>query len=244
MGTSVSIQTAVTNVTNKIKQELVQRAEASATAKCKIEIGSIRFSETKGCTLKASNMCSAKAEASLESIQTAIANFYTQLSVDQKQNAPAWFTAAFGTTTTVNDFVNDVQTKIEQTCKVDANIDETIKIQDILVSKCEAPKGQIIYFEFVNSGTSAAQCAMKLVNELEVAATNDLSIKQEQGIDWNKLIWPVVIVVIVIAVVFFVFKYLNKAMLSPADKIKIQDAQHDNYVSHLNSLIKIRDKTY
>lgn len=240
MGTSASVQTTVNNLTNTIKTELNQSGNANASASCTIDIGSIKFIRTNGCTIRLVNDCKAKAAVSMESIQKAVINFYNNLDNTQKQEAPSWFTAAYGVQTTVNNIVNDFTSITNQKCSSSATIDNNIKIGVVEINECNAPANQIMSFDFINAGHAEAICIMKAVNDIAVAAVNDVSNKQSQGIDWSKLLWPIVLAVIVISVLYIFITVFSKAIPSINDKIELEKIKKDNYVTRIRSFIEMK----
>lgn len=236
MGASASIQTAVNTINNSIKSSLDMAAEVNSNAKCKIEIGTISFTRTNGCTITVSNNCSAKTDIMLESVQKAVVNFYNNMNVEQKQEAPMWFTAAFNASTTVSTFNNDFESVLKQKCLANAGVDNSITIQNVSISDCNAPPGDQMKFEFINSGTATGQCAMKALVDLTVAATNSLKSTQSQGLDWSKLIWPILIGVIILVIGYVLIQIVTKNKVSPQEQIALEKIKNPTYASRIEQL--------
>ncbi|AAC97691.1 ORF MSV183 putative myristylated membrane protein, Molluscum contagiosum virus MC069R (vaccinia L1R) homolog, similar to GB:U60315 [Melanoplus sanguinipes entomopoxvirus] len=225
MGASASVNTIVSNINNRVENSLTQEASASATANCNVEIGSITFKSTKGCVVEVSNLCSAQAEASVDAVVNATIDFYNDLSFEQKQEAPAWFTAAFGVNTTTTNITNDFKNIVEQRCKADAVLNSSITVNNITVADCVAPESEgVIKFTFTNSGTAAGQCAISALLDLQVAGSNTVSAKQTTGTDWT-VIFAYVALVAGIAIIAGIFYYIYKLRLSPKDKVNIELAK-------------------
>lgn len=243
MGTSASIQTNVTNITNKIRTEIEQQMSASANTNCNIEIGTIQFEKTNGCSITVSNKCYAEADGVLDIIQSSVVNFYNTLSNDQKQESASWFTATYGVATNVNNVVNDFTSTIKQVCKAEAELNENIKIQNIVVKECTAPEGQILKMEFINAGTATAQCAMKIFNNLTAVAASEIHNKQSQGLDWAKLLWPISIIVIVLSFIYLVIQFVIKKLPSAKDRLLIEQSKKDTYASRIKELLSYKEQS-
>jgi len=92
MGASASIQTIVNDIVNEMKIELKNTAKADASAKCSIQFGHVKFSKSKGCTLRLQNFCSAEAKASIDSVVDASFKIYNNLTNEQKEEGAKLFT--------------------------------------------------------------------------------------------------------------------------------------------------------
>lgn len=234
MGASASVNTIVTDINNRVETSLKQTAEASADAECTVTIGSIKFEETVGCGINVSNLCSAKTEAQVNAVVEATISFYNSLSNEQKQEAPAWFTAAFGINTTVNTIVNDYKNFIEQKCLAKSVVDSDITINDITISKCKAPPNEgIIEFKFYNAGKATGQCAVGALVDLQVAGSNIIANSQSQGLDWSSIIWPIVTIAIIILIIFLLYYIKGLFIMKPEDKVKLELAKNNNMYSGL-----------
>lgn len=223
MGASASINTIVSTINNRVENKFIQEANASAQAICKVSIGRKMFSEINGCTISVKNLCSASAEAQVDAVIDAAIEFYNDLTFEQKQEAPSWFTASFGMSTTVSTITNDFRQLIEQRCKSEALLNSEITVQDITVKNCSAPSADgIVTFEFINSGTAAGQCAIFALVDLQVSGSNKVAATQSQGLDWSTIIWPVVICVIALGVLYLLYYLRSYLIVSPKDKIKME----------------------
>lgn len=242
MGTAASIQTNVTNIENQIINEVNQQVKANGNIECTITLGKIKFLKTNGCAATFKNDCYAKSEALLETVQNIMVDFYNNLDVNQKQEAAKWFTMTYGVATNTTNIENVFRNTTTQVCETYAQVNNEIKINEIEIIDCNAPPGQVLMFNFVNAGSATAQCAVKVVTDLAVTASNDISVKQSQGMDWSKIIWPIVIAVVIIAIVYIVINITNKKLLSPEDQKELQMLKNNDYVSRISSLIKLKEK--
>lgn len=234
MGASASINTIVTNINNRVEQQLIQNASASANATCTVTINSIKFEETNGCGIKVSNLCSADATAQVEAIVNASIDFYNSLTTTQKQEAPALLTAALGINTTVTNLTTDFKNYIEQKCLSEALINSNMTINDITVKKCTAPPNQgPLMFEFINSGKATGQCAIGALVDIQVAGSNAVANAQSQGFNWSSVIWPVVVLGIFIALFFLLYYLKGVFVVKPADKFKLELAKHNSTYANL-----------
>lgn len=232
MGAAASVNTIVTDINNKVEESLKMEAYASANASCTVTINNIQFEETFGCTITVSNFCSADAVAQVDAVVNASISYFNDLTTEQKQEAPKWFTAAFGVSTTVNSITTDFKKYIEEKCKADSIINSDIKINNITVKKCTAPPDAgIVEFKFINAGKASGQCAVGALVDLQVSGSNIIASSQSQGFNWSSVIWPVVILGIVIVLFFMLYYMKNIFVMKPEDKIKLELAKHNNLYS-------------
>lgn len=237
MGASASIQSNVANITNSIKNEINQKASASSNTKCTISIGSISFEKTNGCSITVSNNCFAEADVTMTIVSEVLAKFYNNLENNQKQEAATWFTATVGVATNVNNVVNDFSNYLNQHCEALANSEVNLTVKDIKIKDCTAPAGQVLNMEFINTGKSKGICAMEVFNNLVATASSDISTKQSQGLDWSKLIWPIALVVCVIALVYLVINIVIKKIPSNEERLELAKVQKDNYSNRIKDLL-------
>lgn len=237
MGASASLQSNVVNITNSIRNEINQKAAASANTKCTITIGSINFEKTNGCAIKVQNICFAEADVTMSIVSEVLAKFYNNLENNQKQEAASWFTATVGVATNVNTVVNDFQNYLNQHCEAVSNTEVGLTVKDITIKDCTAPPGQILNMEFINTGKSKGICAMQVFNNLVATASSDIANKQSQGLDWSKLIWPIAIIVIVLAVVYLIINVVIKKIPSNAERLELIKNEKDNYSVRIKDLI-------
>lgn len=242
MGTAASIQTNVTNIENQIINEVNQQVKAHGNIKCTITLEKINFTKTNGCGAVFKNDCYANSEALLETVQNIMVDFYNNLDVDQKQEAAKWFTMTYGVATNSSNIENVFRNTTTQVCDTYAEVNNSISINEINILDCNAPPGQTLMFNFVNAGSAKAQCAAKIVTDLAVTSSNDIAVKQSQGMDWSKLIWPIMIAVVIIAIVYIVLNITNKKILSPEDQKEMQMLKNNDYVSRISSLINLKQK--
>lgn len=237
MGVAASIQTNVTNLTNKIKNEIEQKTTANASTKCTINIENINFSETNGCSIKLINNCRAEADVTMSIISEVLADFYNNIDNTQKQEAASWFTATYGIATNVNNVVNDFSNYLSQTCNAQAQTDLGISVKNVTINKCTAPEGQTLAMEFINTGSSRAICSMQIFNNLVATASSDISNKQSQGLDWSKLIWPICIAVVIIGAIYLISKLLIDKIPSNKERIEMLKNKKDNYATRISDLL-------
>jgi hypothetical protein len=243
MGASASVNTIVTNITNRVETKLIQRAEASAIATCRVDIGSISIRNNRGCVVEVKNLCSALAVAQVDAVVDASIEFYNSLTTEQKQEAPRWFTVGWGLNTTVNNIENDFRQHIEQTCKSEAILDSTITIQDITIENCTAPPSEgIVRFTFTNAGTAAGQCAIGLLLDLQVGGANDVSSRQTQGFDLGAIVPYIVAGIVLVTVVYLVIKLMG-TKLTPKQQIDLELAKRGAVSSKLIQLSQFITKT-
>ncbi|AAF44472.1 myristylated membrane protein [Fowlpox virus] len=218
MGAAASIQTTVTTINKKISEKLEQTASASATANCDINIGNIIFKKNKGCNVLVKNMCSANASAQLDAIVSAVREVYDQLTEQQKAYAPSLLTAALNIQTNVSTITQDFETYIKQKCNSDAVINNIINVQSLEVDECSAPPGQIMTFEFINTGTATGNCAMKSVLDVLTKSSDRVSGNQSTGNDFSKYLY-----IIGGIICFLILLYYAKKLffMSTNDKVKV-----------------------
>ncbi|ASY92343.1 myristylated IMV envelope protein [Orf virus] len=223
MGAAASIQTTVTTVSERIRNELEQSASASATADCDVTIGSLIIRKNLGCSVSVRNMCSANAGAQLDAVMKAVSSTFNDLSSDQKAYVPGLLTAALNIQTTVNTAVKDFETYMKQTCTADAVIHNKIKIQNIVMEECASlPGSPATHLEFVNTGTAAGNCGVKAVMDVLAKASTTVRNDQEAGKGYQTII-----IAIVFAILAAIFAWYARHMLfmSTSDKIKLELAK-------------------
>jgi len=235
MGASFSIQTAVNNIVNNTINSIDQKATGSALAECSIKVNSFSFTNSTNCVAKVSNYCKADASVNMDSIIKAATQVYNDLSVDQKQGVPALLQSTFGISTTVNNVQNKFETYIKQECSSEAIAKNNLTFDTIVIDGCVST-GAPITFEFLNTGTASAMCVMKALTELTVQASNEVVVEQKSGIDINALMWPVVIIVAIIAGLYVVFSIVTKKIRSTDDEIKLLKFTHNTYASRIGAL--------
>lgn len=237
MGTAASLQTNVTNINNTLTNRIKQEAEASAQTKCTITIDSIIFNRTKGCAITLKNECYSDAQASMKLVSEVLAEFYNNLENNQKQEAASWFTTTFGIATNVNNVVNDFTNHMEQTCNARAENEVGITVKNVIINDCTAPEGQVLKMEFINMAQSQGVCAMEMFNNLVTTASTDIANKQSQGLDWSKLIWPIVIAICIIATIYLVTTLIVKKLPSNAERIEIEKNKKENYANRIKDMV-------
>ncbi|ARE67397.1 SWPV2-ORF161 [Shearwaterpox virus] len=218
MGAAASIQTTVTTLNKRISEKLEQSASASATANCDIHIGNILFKKNRGCNVLVKNMCSANASAQLDAIVSAVKEVYNDLTSEQKAYAPSLLTAALNIQTNVSTITQDFETYLKQKCNSDAVIKNTLSIQSLEVDDCSAPPGQIMTFEFINTGTATGNCAMKSVLDVLTKSSDRVSGNQESGNDFVKYLYIIGGVICFLILLYYIKKLF---FMSTNDKVKV-----------------------
>ncbi|WDY77164.1 IMV membrane protein L1R [Monkeypox virus] len=225
MGAAASIQTTVNTLSERISSKLEQKANASAQTKCDIEIGNFYIRQNHGCNITVKNMCSADADAQLDAVLSAATETYSGLTPEQKAYVPAMFTAALNIQTSVNTVVRDFENYVKQTCNSSAVVDNKLKIQNVIIDECYGAPGSPTNLEFINTGSSKGNCAIKALMQLTTKATTQIAPRQVAGTGVQ--FYMIVIGVIILAALFM---YYAKRMLftSTNDKIKLILANKEN----------------
>ncbi|ALA62465.1 myristylated membrane protein [Turkeypox virus] len=218
MGAAASVQTTVTTINKKISEKLEQTASATATANCDINIGNIVFKKNRGCNVLVKNMCSANSSAQLDAIVSAVKEVFNDLNETQKSYAPSLLTAALNIQTNVSTVVEDFETYIRQKCTSSSVINNNINIQSLQVDDCSAPPGQIMTFEFINTGTSTGNCAMKSVLDVLTKSSDRVSGNQESSNDFVKYLYIIGGVICFLLLLYYIKKLF---FMSVQDKVKI-----------------------
>lgn len=237
MGTAASIQSNVTNINNTLTNRIKQEAAASAETKCSIDIENISFNKTNGCALRLVNECYSNAEASMKLVSEVLAEFYNNLENNQKQEAATWFTMTVGVASNVNNVVNDFENYVTQTCNARAETENNIKVKNVTIDDCTAPSGQTLNMEFINMGQSQGICTMEIFNNIVATASTDIANKQSQGLDWSKLIWPIVIAVCVIAIIYLIVTLVVKKLPSNAERLELEKNKKENYANRIKDML-------
>lgn len=227
MGASASMQTVVNNIMNETKNELAQKAGASATATCTIKFGRVQFKKTRGCTIKVQNFCATNASATIDSVVEAAFKVFNNLTVQQKEEGAKLFTAKLNVETSVADIKNKFHNYITNNCDASTRLENGITVQDFIVDECVAPPNQIMEFEYVNSGEAKANCGIKTLLKLTADATTEISIMQKSSNVYELLGY---ILGIGIPVLIFFLLYYCKTLFftKPRDRIEIELAKHNS----------------
>ncbi|AWU47105.1 IMV myristylated membrane protein [Sea otter poxvirus] len=218
MGASVSVQTVVNNINDKIRTRLEQQASASSTAVCDITIGSLIIKKNLGCSVSVRNLCSAQSDAQIDAILSAVTDVYNNLSDEQKSYVPGLLTASLNIQTTVNTAIKDFETYVKQTCNADAIIHNKIKVQSIVMDECASPPGATTHIDFTNTGTAKGNCGVKAVLDVIAKASTNEASRQ-----YSNIPTPYMYIAIAVIAIAMIFLYYAKHMLftSTQDKIKL-----------------------
>ncbi|CCD83237.1 myristylprotein / IMV protein [Squirrelpox virus] len=218
MGASLSLQTTVNVVSERIRNNLETTAGASATANCNVNIGSIIFHKNSGCNLSVRNMCSAEADAQLEAVLKAATETYEGLTTEQKAYVPGLLTTALNIQTSVSTVVKDFETHVRQSCNSTAVVNDNITVQNIQVDECTAPAGSLITMEFVNTGTSKGNCAVKALMDVLTKSSTTMATQQAAGVGLNPYLIAAAVAILVLVLLYYAKKMF---FTSTQDKIKI-----------------------
>lgn len=237
MGASASIQTIVNDIVNETKTELKNNAKASSEAKCNIEFGKVHFKKTKGCTIKMTNICSSEAAASIDAVLDASFKVYQNLSNEQKEEGAKLFTLKTNIQTTVNNIRNNFKTYIENTCDSSTRIENGIRVQDFIVDECQAPEGQLLIFEFLNSGQAKASCGIKTILDITSTAATEIA-NTQKSINVNTIMWICLGlgIPLVLGVILYWFK--DAFIIKSKDRIEIELAKKNSIYMNLLTLAR------
>lgn len=178
MGNSASVGVTVNTTVNNIKTELVNTAQASASIKCKITIGTVTLTNVNGCVTSFENLCSANATAAVSAVQNAVYNTYNNMTSEQQTEGAGFLQNTINASTTVNTAVTNLQNHMNNTCQSAANVENSIEIMNFSLSNCSAIGGVPLEFKFVNSGNAEANCHINAVMNLLAKATTEQASRQ------------------------------------------------------------------
>lgn len=237
MGASASLQTIVNNISNEMKVELKNTAKASAEAKCSIEFGRVQFKKTVGCTIKMQNFCSAEASASIDAVVNASFKVYNNLTTEQKEEGAKLFTLKANMQTTVNNIKNDFKTYVENNCDASTRIENGIKVQDFIIDECVAPAGQIMAFEFINSGQAKASCGIKTVMDIIATSSTEVT-AQQKSMNVDTILWIALGIGIPLILAGLLYYMRECFIVKPRDKIEIELAKKNSPAMNLLTLAR------
>lgn len=239
MGSSVSVQTVVNDITNEMRTELEMSASASATANCIMKIESVNIGVAQNCNIKFGNFCSAKAEASIDASIDATMKVVNNLAVEQKAAAAKYFTMSVGVQTNVTDMDNDMRTYLTQTCKSEAYLNNMIDIGSFNIGQCLSDT--TISIEVLNVGQASANCVIETVLNVAMEATNNITQGQEHGTNWGDIIWIVVAGLAIVAVAFILYLVFKHVLISSQEKADIELAKQGAWSAQIKSLTAKRN---
>jgi hypothetical protein len=227
MGISSSVNTNINVFSTSITQSLIQRVNASSTATCAVNIGSISFTENNGCAVTVSNMCSATATGVLDAVLEGIFQAYDQLDVSNKQDAAQIFSATFSVNTNVTTIKDDFSTYVEQECGASSNLNQNITIQNISLGKWTDPGNPPVVCECVNSGRADANCAIGVLQKLFVEATNKVAVENSQSSTIGFLVFGILGLAGIFAALVYFWYAKQILFTSVKDKIRLEWAKRD-----------------
>lgn len=240
MGSSYSVETVVTNINNEIRTEVINNAGASAGADCAIKIGTVNIGDVRNCNITFSNLCSAQAEASVESTIDAVMSVVNDLDVNQQAAAAKYFTMSVGIQTNVTNISNSIRTYLENNCKAEGYINNQIFMDAFNVGKCYADTP--IDITVTNVGQASANCVIQQVLNVAMEATNDVTEGQATGNNWSDILWIVVAGFAVCCAAFIVYLVFKNVLIKPGEKEDIELAKQGAWSAKIKSLT--RNKTY
>lgn len=163
----------ISQLTNKIDNELSQTLNTSANTECIIANGDLRLKGMKNCKVTNSNRCGASASAVMDATISAALDAFNSATTAQKTSIFPGFNA----NSTQQDIKNLISNKIKQTCNSDANTRLAILNKNIYIEDCE---DSII--ENINVGDSAASCGIRAVIDQIATTSNETKNKQATGL--------------------------------------------------------------
>lgn len=219
MGASTTVQTTVNKIRQNVVNTLENSAEASSGATCNLTIGSIKATGLRNCTLKIENMCTAKAEAAVSAMTSAIIQSYRQLDNESKAEAAKLFTINTSVQTTVTDIEDNFTNHVENKCRAQAEAEVNLKIKDIQISECISDFG-IMEITFVNAGNAHASCVMELITDMEAEAVSDISNRMSAGLDITSILIVIMVGVVILGGIYLLNKRIYRP--DPEDQRKLK----------------------
>jgi hypothetical protein len=244
MGAQATVDTIVTTIKNCTETVTRQVARANTSANCEMSYDTIEFEKSTispfSCQVTIKNECYAVSEAEIEATVEQVVNFVNNLNQEQKSGAAAILTASFNVKTNVSNITNTVKTIMEQECVANANVVSKMTVKNLKLPACVPPKnGNTPIFEFHNIGNAKANCIVKLILSVAASFVNDVTQKQESGVDYAKLIWPITIAIICVAIVGVIATLIQSNILTAQDRIDLELAKHNSFAANLKTLKRL-----
>ena len=170
MGANVS--QSVSNVSNKISQELQQNANASASAQCSVKTGDIILNNAKRCSVTNENRCIADSSAALDAISKAAAESLSMASNEQK----TVLIPGVNVNNTSQSMATEIRNILKQRCQSNAALAQEIAAGNIIINGCEDSN---IYN--TNAGSASANCGIKTIMDTINKASTTQNSKQTTG---------------------------------------------------------------
>lgn len=227
MGVSSSVNTNSNNFSTAITQSLKQSVNASATANCNVNIGSISFTSNNGCSVTVSNMCSATSTGVLDAVLDGIFQAYDQLDASNKQEAAQLFSATFAVNTNITNIKKDFSTYVEQQCGATSNLNQNISIQNISLGACTSSSPNGLQLNFVNSGKADANCAMGILQKLIVQASNQVATNNDNTNSYGAIILGLVAIAGIFALLVYAWYAKRILFATVDDQIRLQWAKKE-----------------
>jgi len=228
MGVSASVNTTMTDISKSITQSLVQSVNASATAYCNVEIGSISFTKNTGCSITVSNMCSASSSGQISAVLDAVYETFNQLTVADQQSCAQMFSATFGVNSTVSTVKTNFSNYVTQQCGANSSLNQNIKIQNITLGECTPPPNSPLALTFINTGKADANCVIGIIQKLAISASNTLAVSNSQTSSNGIIIIGIVCIVGILAALAYLKAIKHIMFTSTRDKIRLKMASKDD----------------
>lgn len=218
MGNSLQVVTTINNLSSNISAALIQKANASTTAKCNITIGSITFTKNTGCSISVQNLCSANSDASLDAVLEAAFKTFNELTTSTQQQAAQIFSNQAQIGTTTNDIKQNFSNYVEQQCNSASTINQNITIQNLDLGEC-TPNFPVD-LKFANSGNASANCVIGVLQKLVISAANQVTNNTTQENSYGLLVMGILGLAGMFA--FIIYIWIGKKVLFPSTEEKIR----------------------
>lgn len=164
MGLNVS--KSISNVTQKIDNELTATAGASSVVQCGIKVGDITLRNAKRCSVRNQNKCGASASAGLDAIAKASAEAFQTASNDLKTK----LMPGINISDTTQNIQTEIRNRLSQNCQADSRAALDISSGNITLDGCE--DSEIIN---INAGSAEANCGIRTVLDTINKAGNEVN---------------------------------------------------------------------
>lgn len=172
MGVNVDVKEFFQSFETHLQTSLQQSGSSSSVANCNVVIGSINFKSSTNCSVVIENRCVATAQVALQSIISALTSSFNSMS-SQQQSSIAALTAGVnvGVQTTSQNFVQTMTTLINQRCSATSVVNSNFTLGKLEFGECKNLLGSTT-IKFINTGHAQSNCAMKIINDLQIQGTN------------------------------------------------------------------------
>jgi len=167
-----NISRAVSDLSQKIDNEMSTISSSSANIQCGIQVGDITLRKAKRCNVRNQNRCGASASASIDATAKAAAEAFQKTSVEMKTKLLPGIN--------INDTRENIETiiknKISQKCQTDAAAALSISSGNIVIDECE--DSEVIN---INTGDATSNCGVRAVLDTVNKAGNEVKVDQKSG---------------------------------------------------------------